>query len=178
MKYETIKHKKSNFYMQIEKATGMPVVIYYFNNQNGNELNAVTVIEEPDYYVLPNRGEKSGNTFFNFDYVLDLSAFKDFDEPIVVSTGNSIVLTNNLNTNVELVLSSNQDVYGALEKSFFNESVGYVIIKNREESNDKDYHKGFFPFTRNCHLHKIDDADETDPRYHFYAGLKINRAIE
>lgn len=146
MRYETIKHNKYNFYVQIDKESSQPVVIYHFDENREDLLNRITILTEPEYFMLPTR-EASIMQAFTPSYVVDCDMFSGLvDKATIVSGGSSVRLINHREVPITLVLAEGQSLYGIRESSWCDETRGSLFIsKEFQKTPHEVYHIGHFP---------------------------------
>ena len=159
MKYETIKHNKYNFYVQIDKETNQPVVIYHFDDKKEDLLNRLTILSEPQYFLLPIK-EASIMQAFTPSYTMDCSCFDGLvDEATIVSGSSSVKIINHHYAKINIVLAQGQSLFGIRQSSWYNETLGSLYIaKDFQEELHKVYHFGHFPHVFKLNVLKLPEG--------------------
>ena len=177
MKYTTYKHPKYDFYVQQDN-TGKPVVIYYFGEKYERKvLQNMTVITEPDYFVLPQLDSIEKVCPLETDYAIDCECFADLDSAMLVCTGNHIQLTN-LQSPIEVVLAKGQSLHAVKEKHSFNEDHKYLAVAPTQEQRTEKMIYGNFIMNRKFTSTKINYGFNSLPSFNIYSSVKINKQYE
>lgn len=109
MKYTTKKHKNKNLYLQFDENNNLAVIYEIKKNEKDYLIDNVIILEEPEYFLLPNIQRE---LYVDYDYEVNCSCFKGLDKAKVVCSGSRIKFTNNNYSDIELILSKGQSLFG------------------------------------------------------------------
>lgn len=175
MKYTTNELQNKKTYIQYDENRDL-MAIYHFDS---SVLNKITIINMPEYLLLPRIGIGRKREF-GVDYTVDCACFKDLDNPIIVSSGSEVRFVNNNHTNLNIVLATDQGLYGVRNEQAggavpYGDPSGCLVIKHNSFQSEKHKKYSFegFPAEMETTVDKITTGFETAPKYDFGKGVLV-----
>ena len=181
MKYITKKHKSRNMYLQYDENGKLMVVYLVIENQYTTLIDTVIVVEDPEYFLLPNI-KRPNKDKFESDYVLKCSCFNGLKSVKLVCPGCLIKLSDNNYCDLELILSKGQALYGVVEKHrsvLPTEPYGclYILDNALQAENYKEYIFGKLLTKSSLAIRKINYGFTSAPQFDSKCKVRIDRSV-